>query len=71
MPVPRTIRARVLLGSIVTILVALGVVAAAVPGIATQHEIDVLGSRLASEAKLTGDLSRDLLVRADVDARGD
>jgi two-component system, OmpR family, phosphate regulon sensor histidine kinase PhoR len=68
MPVPRTIRARVLLGSIVTILVALGVVAAAVPGIATQHEIDVLGSRLASEAKLTGDLSRDLLVRADVDA---
>jgi two-component system phosphate regulon sensor histidine kinase PhoR len=68
MPVPRTIRARVLLGSIVTILVALGVVAAAVPGIATQHEIDVLGTRLASEAKLTGDLSRDLLVRADVDA---
>jgi two-component system phosphate regulon sensor histidine kinase PhoR len=68
MPVPRTIRARVLLGSIVTILVALGVVAAAVPGIATQHEIDVLGTRLASEAKLTGDLSRDLLVRADVEA---
>jgi hypothetical protein len=40
--VPRTIRARVLLGSVVTILVALAVIAAAVPGIATQHEIDVL-----------------------------
>jgi two-component system phosphate regulon sensor histidine kinase PhoR len=68
MLVPRTIRARVLLGSVITILVALGVVAAAVPGIATQHEIDVLGTRLASEAMLTGDLSRDLLVRAEVDA---
>ena len=68
MLVPRTIRARVLLGSVITILVALGVVAAAVPGIATQHEIDVLGTRLASEAKLAGDLSRDLLARSDVDA---
>lgn len=68
MIVPRTIRARVLLGSVITILVALGVVAAAVPGIAQQHEIDVVGARLASEAKLAGDLSRDLLVRADVDA---
>ncbi len=68
MPVPRSIRARVLLGSVATILVALSVVAAAVPGIATQHEIDVLGSRLASEAALAGDLSRDLFVRADADA---
>ena len=42
--------------------------AAAVPAIATQHEIDVLGTRLASEAKLAGDLSRELLARADVDA---
>ena len=65
---PRTIRARVLLGSVVTILVALAVIAAAVPGIATQHEIDVLGARLASEAALAGDLSRDLFVRADGDA---
>ncbi len=61
---PRSIRARVLLGSVVTILVALAVVAAAVPGIATQHEIDVLGNRLASEAALASDLSRDLFVRA-------
>jgi two-component system phosphate regulon sensor histidine kinase PhoR len=68
MLVPRTIRARVLLGSVITILVALAVVAAAVPGIATQHEIDVLGSRLASEAALAGDLSRDLLVRNDGEA---
>ena len=68
MLVPRSIRARVLLGSVITILVALGVVAAAVPAIATQHEIDVLGTRLASEAKLAGDLSRELIVRSDVDA---
>jgi two-component system phosphate regulon sensor histidine kinase PhoR len=68
MLVPRSIRARVLLGSVITILVALAVVALAVPGIATQHEIDVLGTRLASEATLAGDLSRDLFVRADADA---
>jgi len=68
MLVPRSIRARVLLGSVIAIFVALGVVAAAVPGIATQHEIDVLGARLASEAALAGDLSRDLFVRADADA---
>jgi two-component system phosphate regulon sensor histidine kinase PhoR len=43
-------------------------VAAAVPSIATQHEIDVLGARLASEAALAGDLSRDLFVRSDADA---
>lgn len=67
MPVPRTIRARVLLGSVIAILVALAVVAAAVPGIATQHEVDVLGARLGSEAALAGDLSRDLFVRADGD----
>jgi two-component system phosphate regulon sensor histidine kinase PhoR len=68
MVVPRSIRARVLLGSVITILVALAVVALAVPGIATQHEIDVLGARLASEAVLAGDLSRDMFVRADADA---
>ena len=68
MLVPRTIRARVLLGSVITILVVLAVVAAAVPAIATQHEIDVLGTRLASEAALAGDLSRDLLVRTDAEA---
>src|SRR5688572_17300419 len=68
MLVPRTIRARVLLGSVLTVLVALAVVAAAVPGIATQHEIDVLGTRLASEAALASDLSRVLLVGGDSDA---
>jgi two-component system phosphate regulon sensor histidine kinase PhoR len=68
MLVPRSIRARVLLGSVLTILVALAVVAVAVPGIASQHEIDVLGARLASEATLAGDLSRDLFVRADAEA---
>ncbi len=66
--VPRSIRARVLLGSVITIFVALGVVAAAVPGIATQHETLVLGARLASEATLAGDLSRDLFARTDADA---
>jgi two-component system phosphate regulon sensor histidine kinase PhoR len=66
--VPPSIRARVLLGSVISILVALAVVAAAVPGIATQHEIDVLGTRLASEAALAGDLSRDLFLRGDADA---
>ncbi|HEY3127134.1 MAG TPA: ATP-binding protein [Candidatus Limnocylindria bacterium] len=65
---PRSIRARVLLGSVISILVALAIVAAAVPGIATQHEIDVLGARLSSEAALAGDLSRDLFVRGDADA---
>ena len=65
---PRTIRARILLGSVITILVALAVVAAAVPGIATQHEIDVLGARLASEAALAGDLSREPFARADAEA---
>jgi two-component system phosphate regulon sensor histidine kinase PhoR len=66
--VPRSIRARILLGSVITILVAFAVVAVAVPGVATQHEIDVLGARLASEAALAGDLSRDLFVRTDADA---
>ncbi|MGH2491812.1 MAG: histidine kinase dimerization/phospho-acceptor domain-containing protein, partial [Candidatus Limnocylindria bacterium] len=65
---PRSIRARVLLASVMTALVALVVVAAAVPGIATQHEIEVLGARLASEAALASDLSRDLFARSDADA---
>ncbi len=65
---PRSIRLRVLLGSAATLLVALAIVAAAIPGIATQHEVDVLGARLASEARLGADLSRDLFVRGDADA---
>jgi two-component system, OmpR family, phosphate regulon sensor histidine kinase PhoR len=68
MLVPRTIRARVLLGSVITILVALSVVAAAIPGVATQHEIDVLGARLGSEAALASDLSRDLFMRSDAES---
>ncbi len=68
MLVPRSIRARILLGSVITILVALGVVAVAVPGIATQHETLVLGARLGSEARLSGDLARDLFVRSEGDS---
>jgi two-component system phosphate regulon sensor histidine kinase PhoR len=68
MPMPRSIRARVLLGSVMTALVALVLVAVAVPGIAKQHEIEVLGGRLASEAALASDLSRDLFARSDADA---
>jgi two-component system phosphate regulon sensor histidine kinase PhoR len=56
---PRTIRARFLLGSVLTILAALLVIALTVPGIARDHEIDVLGARLASDAAIAGDLGRD------------
>ena len=65
---PRSIRTRVLLGSVMSALVALVVVAAAVPGIATQHELNVLGARLASEAALASDLSRDLFMGSDGEA---
>jgi two-component system phosphate regulon sensor histidine kinase PhoR len=51
----------------VTLLVALVVIGAAIPGIATQHEIDVVGARLANEATLAADLARDLFVRGDAD----
>lgn len=56
---PRTIRARFLLGSVLTIATALLVIALTVPAIARDHEIDVLGARLVSEAALAGDLGRD------------
>jgi two-component system phosphate regulon sensor histidine kinase PhoR len=42
-------------------------VALAVPAIARDHEIEVLGARLAADANLAGDLSRDLFRAADAD----
>ncbi len=67
-PLPRSIRARVFLGSVVAIAVALAVVAAAVPTIARDQEVDVLGSRLESEAALAADLGRDAFGAGDADA---
>ena len=49
---PRTIRARFLLGSVLTILTALLVIALTVPQIARDHEVEVLGARLASDAAI-------------------
>jgi two-component system phosphate regulon sensor histidine kinase PhoR len=56
---PRTIRARFFLGSVVIILALLAVVALTVPAIAREHEIETLGARLESHAALAGDLARD------------
>jgi hypothetical protein len=56
---PRTIRARAFLGSVLAVLVAFIVIGAAVPAIARDHEVDVLGARLASDATLAADLARD------------
>ena len=56
---PRTIRARAFLGAVLAVLVAVLVVGAAVPTIARDHEIDVVGARLASDASLAADLARD------------
>lgn len=64
---PRTIRARFLLGSVVTILALLAVVSFTVPQIARDHEIDVLGARLAADAAIAGDLGRDAFRARDVD----
>ena len=57
--VPRTIRGRVFLGSVLAVVVAFAVVAVAVPAIARDHEVDVIGGRLASDASLAADLARD------------
>jgi len=65
---PRTIRARVFLGSVLAVVVAFVIVAAALPSIARDHEIEVLGARLASEASLAGDLARDAFRSRDADA---
>jgi two-component system phosphate regulon sensor histidine kinase PhoR len=67
-PVPRTIRARVLLGSILSILAVVLAIAIAVPTIARDHEVDVTGARLASDASLVADLARDSFRRSDADA---
>jgi two-component system phosphate regulon sensor histidine kinase PhoR len=56
---PRTIRGRFLLGSVLVIFASVIVVGFTVPQIARDHEIDVLGARLASDASLAGDLARD------------
>lgn len=56
---PRSIRARVFLGSMLVLAVAVGVVALAIPGIARDHELDVLGPRLQSDAQLAADLALD------------
>jgi len=65
---PRTIRARFLLGSVVTIIALLGVVAVTVPSIARDHEIDVLGARLSSDAALAADLGRDAFRTSDANS---
>jgi two-component system phosphate regulon sensor histidine kinase PhoR len=56
---PRTIRARFLLGSVVIVLALLAVVALTVPAIAREHEMETLGARLSADAALAGDLARD------------
>ena len=66
--IPRTIRARFLLGSVLTILTALVVIALTVPQIARDHETEVLGARLASDAAIAGDLGRDAFGTGNADA---
>jgi two-component system phosphate regulon sensor histidine kinase PhoR len=65
---PRTIRARFLGASVLSIVAALAAIGLAVPTIARDHEIDVLGVRLAADANIAGDLSRDLFRGSDADA---
>jgi len=57
--VPRSIRVRFLLGSVLASLAALALIAVAVPTVARDHEIEVVGGRLASDAALAADLARD------------
>ena len=56
---PRTVRARVFLGSVLVLAAAVGIIALAIPTIARDHEVDVLGPRLQSDAQLAADLARD------------
>lgn len=65
---PRSIRARTFLGSFLSIVAAFAVVAFAVPAVAREHEIEVIGARLVSEATLAGALAQDDLRRGDADA---
>ena len=62
---PRSIRARVFLGAVLAVVIAFVVVALAVPTIARDHEIDVVGARLTSDATLAADLARDGFRAAD------
>lgn len=56
------------LGSVLAVLVAFVIVAAALPAIARDHETRVLTARLASEASLAGDLARDAFRARDATA---
>ena len=65
---PRSIRAQTFLGSFLSIAAAFTVVALALPAVAREHEIEVIGARLASDAALAGELAQDGLRRGDADA---
>ena len=65
--VPRSIRVRFLLGSVLASLAALALIAVTVPMVARDHEIEVVGGRLASDASLAADLARDGFRAANVD----
>jgi len=62
---PRTIGARLLLASIISLAVSLAVLAIAAPVAARQHETDTIGTRLASEAAVVADLASPALARGD------
>jgi len=62
---PRTIGARLFLASIASLVVSLLVVTLAAPLAARQYETESVGSRLAGEAALVGELARDDLDRRD------
>jgi two-component system, OmpR family, phosphate regulon sensor histidine kinase PhoR len=66
--VPRSIRVRFLMGSVLASLVALGLIAVTVPMVAHDHEVEVVGARLASDASLAADLARDGFRGANADA---
>jgi len=55
----------VVVSALVVLVVGLALIA---PFLARRHEEDVLGDRLASEARLLGELARDDLRRLDADA---
>ena len=65
---PRTIGARLLLASIASLAISLAVLAVAAPIAARQHETDTIGERLASDAAIVAELTRDALARRDAAA---
>jgi two-component system phosphate regulon sensor histidine kinase PhoR len=67
-PVPRTITGRAVLAGALTLAVVVVTVAVLAPVLARQHEENVLGDRLASEARLVADFARGDLARGDADA---